>query len=1012
MEILMVQGSRSGVHAVLVVAAVLAALLSAPVRSATDAIQPGHSSVWSDPARSGEGWVLEVLAGGKAALYWFTYDEEGGQRWLGGVGQVTGAELVFPELLVSRGGRFGNAFDPEAVVLEPVGNARIVFQDCQQGVFEYSAYGQSGSLPMRRFSRTLGLPCDAPLRAPIAAHAGQSGSWYDPARSGEGFSLHWLNRDHAAVVWYTYDNDGGQQWMVGGGQRVGSRLVVSLFVTSGARFGAAFDPADVVERPWGVMELELDCREGHQSWTSEQAAYPDGSLAVRRLTRPLGLDCPFASPALSDLTDAGWDARFSTAGVAGGDGLAPTVYELLQANDGDLLAAGYFRWQGARRVPPVIRLRDDAWLPAWQGQLGDALMATALAQSADGRYAVATDRELRLGDAESLAAIGRFDGLVRRLEWRGDELWVAGWFELEDGPSNLARWTGEAWLEPPGGAANGPVYVLQADGDGLLVGGDFGSVGGITAQSLARFDGQQWSALDIAGRVHAAQRIEGELYIGGSFAFEGTASGGVARRSGDGWMPVGQGFSLGPVWGVVHDLALHQGQLHAFGCFTQSGEGAMARPLAGIARWDGAGWQPLGPIGSSLASVWFSFGLCGFEGAPWVPWYVSAQRLRSVGDVLYLAGDAPGAGDVASQGLIAWQEGGWRAQGPHGLGLSGEARLLASGPDGRLHVFGPAVAGGARGASGLFRLDQDRWTPLGPALPPDTAECRGLQVDADGRIHLACAHHPRLPSGDDHPALWRARLLRLDPDGWRELAAGHALPPPTAMAMDASGRLYITGGLIHDDQQRGYLARWDGEALDVIEDGFDSLVLSLALAPSAQGEDIVVSGHFGRIGSTPYRRIARYRGSGWEALGEGLAVAAGALLHEGGRILAAASSDAAVDGSRLVLGQWQEGVWTELATPQKGFPDTGETPPTITAMARAGERLFLTGNLLSRSGGRHALVFEAERFSPLAGGIHGIGGAVSLLVAADAVWFGGAIAEAGEGDGWRSSVGIARLVWD
>lgn len=983
----------------------------APALAESAAARAGHSAVWWDPARSGEGWVLEVLPSGDAVLYWFTYDEAGGQRWLGGVGRPQDGALEFPDLYVSRGGRFGPAFDPDEVVLERVGSAWIRFDDCEHGRFEYAVFGQSGSLAMSRFSSALGLACDGPVPAPVPLHAGQTGSWYQPLRSGEGLNVQWLDRDRAVVVWYTYDHSGAQMWLVGSGQREDARLRVPVYLTRGGRFGADFDPAEVEQRFFGELVIELDCSAGELSWASSLAEFPDGTLALQPLTRLAELPCPFASPALSDLAEGGWDHRFSLAGVGGRDGFAPRVHDLLALDDDGLLAAGYFRWLGPQRMPPVMRRRDGQWQPAWSGQLGGAGMVTALARSDSGRFALATDLEIRVGDEDELSPIASIDGLVRRLLWRGDMLWAAGWFALDNGLQHLVRWDGATWRAAPGGAVDGPVYALEVDGDALWVGGDFTQVGGIAARSLARLALDGWSALDLPARVLAIEPAADGLYVGGSFSYAGTDSGGIVRRGANGWEPVGRGFSLGGWPGVVHDLEFHAGRLHAFGCFSQSGEGATARPLAGIARLEDDGWQPLGQSRAGLGSVWFSPGLCGFEPAPWVPWYVGAHRLRSTGAALYLGGDAPGAGGVVSQGLIAWQDGDWIAQGEAGLGLSGGAALLAVEPEGRVLAFGAAAAGGEAGRSGLFRFDGGRWAPLGPALPPETGPCRGLQVDPQGRIHLACSHQPRLPSGDDDPTLWRARLLRLEADGWRELSPGHGLAPPTALAQDHAGRLYLAGGLIYGTQESGYVARLEGESLVVIEDRFDSLVTSLALAPAGTYEDLVVSGTFTRIGAGSFRRIAQRRDGQWRALGAGLAVPAGALLHEGGQILAAANADAGE--GRMVLGRWRDGAWSELARPEHGFPVTpADAPPTLHALARAGGRLYLAGEVSGEDAGSHVLVYEDGRFHVLGGGLHALGGARSVLSTGDALWFGGDIAEAGAGEGLRSSVGIARFGWD
>lgn len=67
---------------------------------------------WYDPARPGEGVVLDVLEDGRVALYWYTYSPAatGEQVWLVGVGDSGDNHVFFPEVFQTRGGRFGFGF--------------------------------------------------------------------------------------------------------------------------------------------------------------------------------------------------------------------------------------------------------------------------------------------------------------------------------------------------------------------------------------------------------------------------------------------------------------------------------------------------------------------------------------------------------------------------------------------------------------------------------------------------------------------------------------------------------------------------------------------------------------------------------------------------------------------------------------------------------------------------------------------------------------------------------------
>ncbi len=254
-------------------------------------IRPGHSALWFNPDRSGEGWVLEILPDGQALGYWFTYDEDGNPRWLIGQGPIVGNEIQFNDLLAPVGGRFGPDFDPAEVERVRVGSARVVLSDCDNGWFEYDAYGQSQTIDLVRLSRTQGLDCPDPL-PPVNAHAGQSGTWFDPSHDGEGYTVQWLDDSQVLVMWFSYDPEGNQYWMLGMGSLEDGRIVMpEVLATRGATFGEAFDP-DAVERfEWGAIEMSLDCLSGSADYQSVLPAFGSGSFELDRLTFLAGLDC-------------------------------------------------------------------------------------------------------------------------------------------------------------------------------------------------------------------------------------------------------------------------------------------------------------------------------------------------------------------------------------------------------------------------------------------------------------------------------------------------------------------------------------------------------------------------------------------------------------------------------------------------------------------------------------------------------------------------------------------------
>ncbi len=326
--------------------------LAATIAQATT-IRSGHGGHWYDPARSGEGWVLEILTDDRALLYWFTYDEAGGQRWLTALGRTAtddgGEYLVFADLVLTSGGRFGADFDPDAIERSVVGTARLRFVDCDHGEFSFSAFGQELTIPIERLTRTMATFCESRHGQPghgISEEAGQSGSWFDPDHNGEGYALQWIAPGRALVTWYSFDHEGRQYWMLGTGElgEDGRLHVPQMHATRGARFGAAFNPDDVERFQWGELSLELGCDVGHAGYASVLAPFGSGALDLMRLTRPRGLGCPWQQPSLGDLY------AFSVAPVpvvSGDDGIAVRMHDV--TDDGTVYgtdAAGRIhRWQ-------------------------------------------------------------------------------------------------------------------------------------------------------------------------------------------------------------------------------------------------------------------------------------------------------------------------------------------------------------------------------------------------------------------------------------------------------------------------------------------------------------------------------------------------------------------------------------------------------------------------------------------------------------------------------------------
>ena len=121
-----------------------------------------------------------------------------------------------------------------------------------------------------------------------------TGSWFDPAQSGQGLFIAILPDSQFLAAWFTFNPAGTEQaWFVGVGKRFGSVAVVSDVVQpTGGRWIPRFSPDRVVNNPWGsLMFTFTDCNHGKVDFNST-AGYGTGSMNLTRLTQPAGLTCP------------------------------------------------------------------------------------------------------------------------------------------------------------------------------------------------------------------------------------------------------------------------------------------------------------------------------------------------------------------------------------------------------------------------------------------------------------------------------------------------------------------------------------------------------------------------------------------------------------------------------------------------------------------------------------------------------------------------------------------------
>jgi hypothetical protein len=125
-------------------------------------------------------------------------------------------------------------------------------------------------------------------------NAGLSGSFFDPARNGEGLIVEWLTNGDVLVVFFTYDTEGNQLWLFGQAPSNGKAVTLTaLYPTAFTPWGRGFDADDVSLESWGTFTLTwTDCNSMTFEYNSTVEGYGSGTRNYTRLSTLAGVTCP------------------------------------------------------------------------------------------------------------------------------------------------------------------------------------------------------------------------------------------------------------------------------------------------------------------------------------------------------------------------------------------------------------------------------------------------------------------------------------------------------------------------------------------------------------------------------------------------------------------------------------------------------------------------------------------------------------------------------------------------
>jgi DNA-binding beta-propeller fold protein YncE len=230
------------------------------VPTALDLDQHGLTGSWYQPSTNGQGLEVEVFPDrsapgtGLTQVSWFTFDNAAGladhQRWYTLSGPVIAGQ---PDAALTIYQNVGGNFNAGPMTTtQAVGTATLSFSSCGSGQLNYNftdGSGRVGGILLTRLTRN--VTCSTTTPFPTNADFALSGNWFDPATSGQGFTVD-VNpiSNYLFAAWYTYAPMGsaagaaGQRWYTAQAPFTpGMRSIpVTLYETTGGIFNTPRPP--------------------------------------------------------------------------------------------------------------------------------------------------------------------------------------------------------------------------------------------------------------------------------------------------------------------------------------------------------------------------------------------------------------------------------------------------------------------------------------------------------------------------------------------------------------------------------------------------------------------------------------------------------------------------------------------------------------------------------------------------------------------------------------------------
>lgn len=492
----------------------------------------------------------------------------------------------------------------------------------------------------------------------------------------------------------------------------------------------------------------------------------------------------------------------------------------------------------------------------------------------------------------------------------------------------------------------GTVYATASDKSNLYLGGNFRAAGSIIANSIVRWDGDNWYSIGEDEEngipantetgmptVLAMAHADGKLFVGGQFSRAGTVDvNGIACWDGERWQKLGKGDANGlrsivvlendtiiqP--GLVYSLFVHKDKLYVGGFFQLAGDSS----TNGLAVWDikKQRWETM------------NGGFTTTEETPAVYGYSFAEFNNKI----FVAGKFNIAEDTAIRNIAAWDGKGWQSVGE----VKSDIFDIQSDNKGNIYAVGYYHENDTSGLCGLGIWDGYRWKAI---KGPDGYKCIVSKIKIIKERVFVTGSFER----DDGSV---ASLAKWDGKEWQVIHGpgythDNQLPAVIRGIEYIKDKYYVAGDFTKvNDTYVVNVAEWNDseKSWKSLDDDtgnkgiYDGSILRL----EKDGDAVYAGGSFNVAGGKLARNIARWKGHEWESLGKdeenGIEGSVFAILTSGRNVFAGGYFGKAGSSEAFHVAQWDGEKWRSLGIGVGGIEDAH-----VRDLAMVGNYLYVAG---------------------------------------------------------------------